>query len=428
MISTRNVFSGFLLLFISLVAQADENPITSDESLESQVQQLVQELDAPQLAQRNAAEQALQELGEPALEFLPVAGTTLPPEVTKRVERVRIRIAKTAASKSAEKKIKDVQLGGAATLGAALEAISRDSGIEFDHQAKAETDITPFGSPLPFWHAVDYVLDQSDLDIDFYSGDGNTLALVQRTEKRPNRVDSAAYAGLFRLEPVIITGRRVLRDTTLSGMNVELEISWKPNSHPVGITLPLSQITAKLDDGATIRPPEQTGTIDIAPSDEVAVSTIQVPLNLPAGRPTKMVSLSGRIVSMLPGETKQFDFPLKIGSQTQNVDFVTVTLEEVRKSGPLHEVRMGVQYKSPGKAMESHRGWLLGNEVYVSMADGSRQDHLGYELYRHNETGIGIGYLFDVGDSVGEAKLVYKTPTAVVENEIDFVIQDIQMP
>ena len=211
-------------------------------------------------------------------------------------------------------------------------------------------------------------------------------------------------------------------------MSVELEVAWKPDSHPVGISLPFAHLLAKLDDGATIDSPEPDGAIDIAPSDEVATTTIQIPLNLPAGRPTKIVSLSGKIISMLPGEIKQFDFPLKIASQTQTADFVTVKLEDVRKNGPLHEVRLGVEYKSPGKAMESHRGWLLGNEVYVSMPDGSRQDHLGYELYRHNETGVGIGYLFDIGDTPGEAKLVYKTPTAVVENEIDFVIQDIQMP
>lgn len=424
----HNCLAVCLLLLLVGMVQAADDSLVVNESLESRVQQLVLELDAPQLAQRNAAEQALQELGEEALTFLPTAGTTLPPEVTKRVERLRVRIAKSSATKSASKKAKDIQLGNAATLGEALEAISRDSGIEFDDVPNAEQRITPFGSPLPFWHAVDYVLDQTDLDIDFYSGEAGVISLRPRAENRPSRVDSAAYAGIYRLEPVIVTSRRVLRDASLSGMSVELEVSWKPDAHPLGITLPFTHVLAKLDDGATVGSPELAGAIDIAPSNEVATSTIQVPLDLPAGRPTKIVSLSGKIVSMLPGETKQFDFPLKIASQTQTVDSVTVNLEDVRKNGPLHEVRLGVEFKSPGKAMESHRGWLLSNEVYVSMPDGSRQDHLGYELYRHNETGVGIGYLFDVGDTPGEAKLVYKTPTAVVENEIDFVIQDIQMP
>ena len=144
-----------------------------------------QELDASQLAHRNAAEQALHELGEEALPFLPAAGTTLPPEVTKRVERLRVRIAKNSATKVASKKLKEILLGNAATLGEALEAISRDSGIEFSDVPNAEQKIDPFGSPLPFWHAVDYVLDQADLDIDFYSGEAGTISLCPALKTGP---------------------------------------------------------------------------------------------------------------------------------------------------------------------------------------------------------------------------------------------------
>ena len=56
-----------LLLLVGLVQAADDSLVVN-ESLESRVQQLVLELDAPQLAQRNAAEQALQELGEEGVE------------------------------------------------------------------------------------------------------------------------------------------------------------------------------------------------------------------------------------------------------------------------------------------------------------------------------------------------------------------------
>lgn len=414
-----------LPLLSAALARGDD---PSAETTDAQVQRLIEQLDAPQLAQRSAAEQALIQLGEPALRFLPAAGARLPAEVAQRLERIRIRIANQAARDSVVKSSADVRLGDAATLGAALEAISRDSGIEFDHMADETSPIAPYPAALPFWNAVDHVLDQAALDIDFYAGEDRTLALTARMPNRPSRVDSAAYAGIYRLEPVIVTSRRILRDPALSGLSVELEISWRPDAHPVGITLPLSQVAAKLDDGVTVRAQQVDGTIDIAPSSEIAMTTIQLPLSLPAGRPAKIVALSGRIQSMLPGDVKPFDFPLKLGTQTQTADFVTVRLEQIRKNGALHEIRLGVEYKSPGKAMESHRGWLLSNEVYVAMADGSRQDHLGYELYRHNETGLGIGYLFDIGDAPGEAKLIYKTPTAVVHNEIDFVIQDIPMP
>lgn len=414
----------FLLTFgVVETLKADEAA-----SKQSEVERLVQELDSPQLARRNAAESSLLELGLDAIPFLTPKDASLSPEVRQRLERVRARIAKMTASKAAVKNTGDVRLGDAATFGAALEAISRDSGIEFGHRADEDASIEPYPGVLPFWHAVDYVLDQAKLDIDFYAGDDGVLTLRPRNQARPSRVDSAAYAGIYRLEPMIVSSRRVLTDASLSGMNIELEISWKPDSQPVGITLPLGQITARLDDGITIGAQEIQGTIDIAPSNDIAMTTIQLPLVLPAGRPSKIVSLSGQIKSMLPGETTEFEFPLKLGKQSKTVESVTVQLEEIRKNGPVHEIRLGVEYKSAGKAMESHRGWLLGNEVHVVMPDGSRQVHLGYELYRHNESGIGIGYLFDIGESVGESKLIYTTPTAVIENEIEFIIQDIPLP
>jgi hypothetical protein len=413
-----------------LPANAAADAADSGEATQAEVQRLLEELDAPQLARRNAAEQSLIELGEPATQFLPPIEKKQPPEVAQRLRRIREQITRRATTAVVDRNVStDVRLGDASTLGAALEAISRDSGIEFDHEASDEIPITPFAGPLPFWHAVDHVLDQAKLDVDFYSGDSKTLALVPRKPARTSRTDSAAYAGLFRLEPLIVTSRRILRDASLSGMSVEIELSWKPDSHPVGITLPLADIRAQLDDGATITAQRPEGTIDVAPSDEIAMTNLQLPLQLPAGRPTTIKSLSGKIQSMLPGEVKPFEFLLKAGQQAKTTDSVTVRLEEVRKNATLHEVRLGVEFaQTPGKAMESHRGWLLGNEVYVERADGTREDHLGYELYRHNDKGIGIGYMFDVGDTPGDAKLIYKTPTDIVQTELDFVIHDIAMP
>jgi len=419
----RHYFLLFCLSIGSLQLFADDAaPVQRD------VERWVQELDAPQLARRNAAEQALLDLGQNALPFLPSPDHPQTPEVAQRLERLRSRIAKKSVKVEVAKNTGDVRLGDADTLGEALEAISRDSGIEFEHEGDESLSIAPYPAVLPFWHALDYVLDQSKLDIDFYAGEGETLVLRPRAETRPERVDSAAYAGIYRLEPSIVTSRRVLHDPSLSGLSVELDLSWKPDAHPVGITLPMGQMVMRLDDGAKVIAQEPDGTIDLAPSTDIATTMVRLPFILPAGRPQRIVSLSGQIKSMLPGAAKLFEFPLNVAQQTQTADFVTVRIEDIRKNGPLHEVRLGIEFDGAGKAMESHRGWLLANEVYVTLANGLREEHLGYELYRHNESGLGIGYLFDIGETPGEAKLYYKTPSAVVQDTIDFVIQDIPMP
>ncbi len=417
---------GICLWFVlvPLAAQEPEKP----DPLKDQVQQLLGELDGKTLAGRNQAEKDLIGLGHDALQYLPPEDAPLSPEAKQRLIRIRAKIATTTAKVEVQSQSKMIGLNDAATLGDALEAISRDSGIEFDHQADKDKPIKPYVGSLPFWQALDYVLDQAELDIDFYGSEDATLALVPRAEKRPSRFDSAAYAEAFRLEPTIVTSRRVLSDESLSGMNVELSLSWKPDLFPVGITVPLKQLSAKLDDGATIGSSSPDGKIDIAPSKDLATTSMQLPLNLPAGRPTKIVAISGKLQSMLPGAIKEFAFPLRSGPTSKSEDLVTVKLEGIRKSGALHELRVAVDVRNAGKAMESHRGWLLGNQIKCTKDDGTTESHLGYEMYRHNDEGIGLSYLFDLGDSPDAWTLIYSTPTAVTQTEIDFVIRDIPMP
>jgi len=395
---------------------------------QANVERLVAELDAPQSARRNAAERQLIELGESIAEFLPADSPGLAPETRLRLNRVRKQLRPVMKENEVPVGGGDVRLGGAKTLGEALAAITRDSGVEFDQPLSPETSVNLFDSPLPFWHALDYVLDETGLDIDYYGGDGETLRLRPKHPDRPSRVDSAAYAGIYRLEPTIVTGRRVLRRGDLSGLNVELELAWKPGITPIGVTLPLDRLTATLDDGQTIKAQGDFGSIDIATGRDIPTTDLSLALQMPGGKPRKINSLAGQIRSLLPGESHRFEFPLKTISVTQTSGAVTVRLEDVRKNGELHEVRLGIDFESPDAAMESHRGFLLDNETYVVNAAGNRIDHLGYELYRQSASGIGIGYLFDVGATADDTTLFYQTPTAVVKHEIDFVIDDILLP
>lgn len=414
-----------LIVIFCETSQADD---TKSLAMLADIERLVSELDAPQAGRRSAAERQLIEMGLPIAPFLPKDSDDLAPELRMRLNRVRKQLKPVAKTDAVPITANDIRLGNAKTLGAALEAISRDSGLEFKHPLDDNQPINPFDSPLPFWHALDYVLDEAGLDIDYYGGDAGVVSLQPRQEGRPSRVDTAAYAGIYRLEPTIVTSRRVLRRSDLSGLSVEIELSWKPGVTPIGVSLPLDQLSAKLDDGQTIKAQGDYGNIEVATGREIPMSTLQFSLQLPSGSPTKLTTLAGQIRSMLPGESNRFDFPLKTISATQNSGAVTVQLEDVRKNGELHEVRLGIEFQSAGQAMESHRGFLLDNPVFITDAAKNRQEHLGYQLYRQTATGIGISYLFDVGDNADGATLTYETPTAVVEHEIDFLIEDILLP
>ncbi len=396
--------------------------------LQAEVLQWVDQLDAESLVERRAAEKSLIDAGPDALSFLPTAKPDLSIEATERLARVRSRLEAMRTRQEAKTDQIVIRLNDVATLGDALLAISRDSGIEFDYDGDQTLPIAPVSAPLSFWHAVDLVLDQANLDINFYGGDRETLLLVPRHPDRPSRVDSAAYSGVYRLEPTLVTSRRNLNQPQLSGLNINVEICWQPRLTPIGLTIPIQQLVGRLDDNEVLKPQQSAESIDVATNSELAFSEFYLPMDLPSGRPAKIESLAGIIRALMPGKQQTFQLPLSDQNASKKIDSMTVTIEDIRVNGPLHQIRIAVELENADRSLESHRHWIFENQVHVKRPDGSRADHLGFEVYRQTTSGVGIGYLFDLGDSIGQSTLIYQSPTAVVPTEVPFVIQDIPLP
>ncbi|QDV81973.1 hypothetical protein [Stieleria magnilauensis] len=398
----------------------DTPPVSKTDVLE-----WVDQLDARKASDRSAAEKALIEAGADALPYLPESRPEFSIEASERLSRVKAALM-TLKAKTQSKAIR-IRLGDVTTLGEALEVISRESEIEFEHSADESLPVQSSNAPLSFWHAVDLVLDQTNLDINHYAGDRETLQLVPRQETRQSRVDSAAYSGVYRIEPTAVSARRVFNQPGQSGLNLSMEITWQPGLTPIGLTIPVAQLSGKLDDGQSLKPQTTENTIDIAANSELAFSEFYLPLELPTESPTRIESLRGTIQSLLPGKRHTFELPLTEVGSNQNVDAMTVTLERVQRNGALYEIRFSVELKDADRALESHRQWIFQNPVYVRDAAGNRVENLGYELYRQTESGVGMGYLFEI-DKLEGAKLIYESPTSVVRNEVDFVLQDIVLP
>lgn len=399
----------------------NETPAVS----KSDVLEWVDKLDARKASDRSAAEKALINAGVDALPYLPESRAGFSIEATERLSRVKTSLLSLKA-KSESKSIR-IQLGDAKTLGEALEVISRESKIEFEHSADESLPIQSSNAPLSFWHAVDLVLDQCDLDINFYGGDRETLNLVARQEQRLSRVDSAAYSGVYRIEPMSVSARRVFNQPGQSSLNLSMQITWQPGLTPIGLTIPIDQLSGELDDGQSLKPQTTEKTIDIAANSELAFSEFYLPMELPTESPGKIESLRGTIESLLPGKRHEFELPLTDVGVEKTVDSMTVRLDRVQPNGALYEVRFVVELKGADRALESHRQWIFQNPVHVRDGDGNRIENLGYELYRQTESSVGMGYLFEI-DSLENAKLVYESPTSVVRNQVDFVLQDIKLP
>ncbi|EMI54556.1 hypothetical protein [Rhodopirellula sallentina] len=408
----------------------------------------IAELDGPTAQTRREAEQKLLAAGPEAAEYVPVILDSLSLDARERLQRIEAqwRQMKTRV----EIETTTVRMAEAQSLGEALEAISLASGVEFDLASSgvpidATQPIHPPAAPMGFWQAVDLVLDQTNLDINFYAGDRERLALVPRAEERMSRVDSAAYAGIYRIEPTMVTARRVLGAPSQNGLNLTMSISWQPNRTPIGLSIPISEVTGKLDNGVDLKPQTSGERIDIATSGEIAESQFYLPMRLPArridfdgkendkavprGDASEIKNLSGKITALLPGNRRQFTLMLDEVTPSQTQDAMTVTIERLRDSDPLHEIRVGVELMFAGRSLESHRQWIFENDVWVRLADGTRKDHLGYEVYRQTKTGVGIGYLFDLGGEIpADAELIYESPTSVRRNEVPFLVNGIPLP
>lgn len=427
---------------------AQNSAAESNLNLAQEVPIWVADLDASTAQIRREAEQRLLAAGPEAGEYVPLTLDHLSIDARERMQRIE---AKWRQMKTrVETETTTVKMQNVQTLGAALDAISQASGVEFDLESAGPgidrgQAIRPPATPLGFWQAVDLVLDQADLDINFYGGNRLRLALVPRRPDQISRADAAAYAGIYRLQPTVVTARRVLGDASQSGLNLTMSIAWQPNRTPIGLSIPIAELKGKLDNGEELRPQASGESIDIATSGEIAESQFYLPLQLPrrllqfpaegaAGAKSdanEITHISGQITALIPGQRKKFELSLADVAPTQTHDAMTVSIEAIRDAQPLREIRVGVELFGAGRALESHRQWIFENEVFVLMPDGTRKEHLGYEVYRQTESGVGIGYLFDlggVGPPPAGAKLIYDSPTSVRRNDVPFVLNGIPLP
>ena len=106
----------------------------------------------------------------------------------------------------------------------------------------------------------------------------------------------------------------------------------------------------------------------------------------------------------------------------------TVVLEQVRRNNLVWEVRMRLVFDKAGRALESHRTWVLRNEAHLESPDKKSIRYAGLETTRQTETEVGVAYLFDVeGDLTGHS-FVYKTPTAIIQVPVAYELKDVPLP
>ena len=200
------------------------------------VRQLVRQLEDRERETRDKAESDLRKMGPAVLAMLPDIDAQTSGELKQRLLRIRDHLEKAQLSKSAAGS--RVTLQGKMTLTGAFAKIEEQTGnsiLDYRgrlNQQSDDTEVTLDFEDVPFWEAMDQILDQAGLSIYTFVGEPRKLAVIASGEGVASRYGSAAYQGLFRVEPTTLTLDRNLRNPSSDLLRMNIEIIWEPRVLP----------------------------------------------------------------------------------------------------------------------------------------------------------------------------------------------------
>jgi len=408
--------------------------------LENQVRDLVRQLAADTIEERDAAEKQLLELGPPILEHLPPPNPRMPAEMRQRVERIRLQLQQQRAAGAVDGTRVTLSVKDRPLL-EVLAELEKLSGNKIVPRLHAVDDMAVDDQPkitlsvkdVPFWQALDQVLDQAHVTIDIFALDDNGRPLKSVVVMAPlgpqaPKAPRSSYHGAFRFEPISVTSRRGLADPAESGLQVLLETQWEPRLSPITMSFPRDSLQAKYDDatkaGSARQGSELLGT-------RQAGSRFPLHLDLPPRKAGRIEKLAGTLKVLLPGSVETFRFgPLPgAGKFKEKKGEATVTVDRVAKNADAWEVYLRLKFDDAAGALQSHLlDWVEDNPAWLEAPDGKKVLPGTYQPTQEGESEYGVAYLFPLEGDIQGYTFVYSTPAALVEKSIPFEIKDLELP
>lgn len=423
----RLILIGFLLAIQAAAVAA--------EDLGATVRQLVRQLDSPQLARRDAAEADLLRHGPSILALLPPDSDRTSAEVKQRLGRIRQKLQQLAADSAAKASTLTLHAENMA-LSKILELIQKSTGntiVDYRQQfGQATTDpaITIDFDNTPFWPALDQILDQAGLTVYPYAKQRAIGIVATLGQHRADRAGHVFCNGPFRFEAVSIVARRDLRDPDGRTLVLTLEAAWEPRLRIITLTNRMADVVAVDERGQSLPVAQSDARPEAPVSGDTPAVKLDLPLRLPPRETKEIALLKGKLLATMPGqiETFRFDKLADAKNVEQRIAGVTVTLEQVRKTGDAWDVRLRVRFDNAGDALASHRQWIFDNEAYLEAPDGKPIAYDSFETTAQAKNELGIAYLFTTKLPLSELAFVYKTPGSIVTTTFDYELKDIELP
>ncbi|HIQ21094.1 MAG TPA: hypothetical protein EYH34_07655 [Planctomycetes bacterium] len=425
--------SVYLLWFALALATPAQGP-AEESLLRLEVRRLLHQLDAPTLAEREAAERKLIELGPRVLDYLPRDEQRWSAEVIQRSRRIRQVLQRQLADEALRPSTVTLR-AESMRLSEVLAEIQRQTGnkinttVLWPRPAAPDPELALSLSETPFWEALDRVLDDARMAAELFGAEKAIYVRPPQPGQAP-RSSRAVYVGPFRIEPIRMEAVRDLRTPEQRVLRVVLEIAWEPRLQPVSLRRLGKSLEAVDDRGNRLAGPD-SGEVEIPVIPTVLATEVPVLLKLPPREATQVARLRGGLAALVPGPVETFRFA-ELDEKARNVErrigATTVTLERIRRNADLWELRVAVRFEQAGDALASHYNWILDSEAYLEASGQEPVQPAAMDTIRRSENEIGFSYLFAVDGALADYGFVYKTPIAILAREYEFELGELPLP
>jgi hypothetical protein len=426
-----------VLLAIAACLAAQAPPATatgSDPGLAERVAELVRELGSPEARQREDAQRQLLELGPKVLPHLPSLTRQTPAEVRARLEKIYRTL--TQAEIEAAVRPSQITLSGPLPLSQVAAAITMQSGNRLvDYrprfmQEASDPVVELTLQHVPFWEALDQVLDAAGLTLYPFPEERGVLAYVARPPGAQRRTKLGCASGCFRFEPARLVAQRDLRDPSLQSLRLAVDVLWEPRLRPIALEVPLGELKAEDEKGQPLATGSQA-TLEVPVDGVSSAASLELPLAAPPRSSLWLARVRGTMTALVLGRVETFEFPqvARARQLEQQRGGVTVVLEAARRSGDLFDVTVRVRYERAANALESHRGWIYDNEAYLVDRQGRRSESVGLEATLLMPSEVGLSYKFDPPQgATDELTFVYRTPAEIHRLSVPWELKDLELP
>jgi len=431
-----------LFVFIASAPVGQSFAETGSADLRLKVRWLERQLSAPLAADRQAAEDSLIALGPGILPLLPPVDAPMDEETRMRLVRIR-RALQTVQSADPVDAVNITLDLVDVPLTEAFAELARLSGAEFVYNPPEDDSatVTYRCDKLPFWQAVDGLLDRAGLTLASYEIGGRPV-VVKREASMSLRSAGGMYIGPFRIAPVRVVAS-LDTDRAQSGLlRVETEISWPPSAAPIYLIQRMASVTGTDDRGETIAANDPAGVYEISTDGKSSRTSITLLMERHERAAVKLSQLSGKLESAFPGrvETFRFDDLTTVGSTSSDAPIagdaavrlriadVTVSVERVRQVADGLEIRVAARFDNSGAALESYRGWMFRNEASLVTAGDAKLTPVGTTVYRQSPEEIGVSYRFKTAEPLDRLRLEYRSPASIVTRDYEWQLKAIPLP